>query len=227
MLHSTVQVLLYGLLAALSPLAFAATIAVIQTGRLKALAFGVGLVLAQLSACALLVIAGVAVTGTTKSHPGIQALLGGALAILLVWAALQMRRRAPRTAEGSSERTRAALERLGHLHFLTTILAGLLLGIGGPKRLLLTALAATTITTANLQSSGEAALVVLYAALATVLVWGPVILFVVLGERAVALMQRAQREVGRRQPDVTVYALLSLAALFATDAIGVLLFEVF
>lgn len=226
MVHAALQVLLYGLLAALSPLAFAATIAVIQTGRLKASAFGIGFVLAQLTACALLVIAGVAVTGTTKSHPGIQALLGGALAILLVWASLQMRRRSPRTTEGSSERTRAVLDRLGHLHFLTTILAGLLLGIGGPKRLVLTALAATTITTSDLQNSGETALVALYAALATALVWGPVILFVVLGERAVVLMQRAQREVGSRQPDVTVYALLSLAALFAIEAIGVLLFDV-
>ena len=52
------------------------------------------------------------------------------------------------------------------------LVAGLLLGIGGPKRLVLTALAATTITTSALNDSGEAALVVLYVALATALVWG-------------------------------------------------------
>ena len=226
MLHATIQVLLYGLLAGLSPLAFAATIAVTQTGRLKALGFGAGFVLAQLSTCALFVIAGVAVTGTTKSYPGVQALLGGALAVLLVSVALQVRRRGPRHREGSSERTRALLERLGRLRFLTTILAGLVLGIGGPKRLVLTAFAATTITTAGLRDSGEVALVVLYVALATALVWGPVILFVLLGERAVALMKRAQAEVERRQPEVTVYALLLLAALLAIEAIGVLLSQV-
>ena len=227
MLHAAIQLLLYGLLAGLSPLAFAATIAVTQTGRLKALGFGTGFVLAQLSTCALFVIAGVAATGTrTTSHPGIQALLAATLALVLVWIAFQVRRRAPRKAEGSSERTRALLERLGRLRFLTTIFAGLVLGIGGPKRLVLTAFAATTITTAGLRDSGEVALVVLYVALATALVWAPVILFVLLGERAVALMKGAQREVERRQPEVTVYALLLLAALLAMEAIGVLLSEV-
>ena len=226
MLHAAIQVLLYGLLAGLSPLAFAATIAVTQTGRLKALGFGAGFVLAQLSTCALFVIAGVAATGTRTSHPGIQALLSATLALLLVWVALQVRRRGPRKGEGSSERTRALLERLGRLRFLTTIVAGLVLGVGGPKRLVLTAFAATAITIAGLRDSGEAALVVLYVALATALVWAPVILFIVLGERAVALMKGAQGEVERRQPEVTVYALLLLAVLLAIEAIGVLLSQV-
>jgi hypothetical protein len=110
---------------------------------------------------------------------------------------------------------------------VTTILAGLLLGIGGPKRLLITALAASTITAAAQRESGEAALVVLYVALATALVWGLVILFVLLGERAVVLTNDAQAEVTRRQPKVTVYTLVILAVLLAIDAIGVLLTEVF
>ena len=224
MLHALIQLLLYGLLAGLSPLAFTATIAVTQTGRLKALGFGAGFVVAQFLTCSLFVLAGVAATGArTKSHPGVQALLGAALALVLGWIALQVRRRPPKAGDHSSERTRALLERLGRLRFLTTVLAGLVLGIGGPKRLVLTAFAATTITTAGVRDSGEVALIVLYVALATALVWAPVILFVLLGEHAVALMKTVQGEVERRQPDVTVYALLLLAALLALDAIGVLL----
>jgi len=227
MLHAAIQLLLYGLLACLSPLAFAATIAVTQAGRLKALGFGTGFVAAQFLTCALFVIIGVATTSaSTRSHPGVQVVLALAAALALGGVALRVRRRPPTEGEGSSERTRAVLDRLGRLHFLTTILAGLFLGIGGPKRLLLTAFAATTITTAGTRDSGEAALVVLYVALATALVWGPVILFVLLGERAVALMKGAQEEVTRRQPVVTVYALLLLAALLAIDAIGVLLSQV-
>ena len=228
MLHAAIQLLLYGLLACLSPLAFAATIAVTQAGRLKALGFGTGFVAAQFLTCALFVGIGVAATGDgTRSHPGIQVLLEVALAVTLGGVALRVRRKPPTEGEGSSERTRAVLERLGRLHFLTAILAGLFLGIGGPKRLLLTAFAATTITTAGLSNSGKAAFVVLYVALATALVWGPVILFVLLGERAVALMKGAQEEVARRQPVVTVYVLLLLAALLAIDAIGVLVSQVF
>jgi hypothetical protein len=49
------------------------------------------------------------------------------------------------------------------------------------------------------------------------------ILFLLLGNRAIAFMEAAQSEVGRRQPQVTVYALLILAALLVLDAVSVLL----
>ena len=63
----------------------------------------------------------------------------------------------------------------------------------------------------------------MYVTLATALVWGPLILFLFLGNRVVALMEDAEREVARRQPQVTVYALLILAGFLALDAISVLL----
>lgn len=227
MLHTTIQVLLYALLAGLSPLAVTAVITVLQAGRLKALGFGTGFVAAQLLTCVFFVLVGVAATGANRdSHPYVQVVLASVFALALVGAAMRIRQRPSTRGEGSSERTRGLLERLGQLRFLTTVVAGVLLGIGGPKRLVLTAFAATTITTSDLNYSGEAGLVVLYVALATALVWGPVILFVLLGERAVALMEGAQREVAHRQPEVTVYALLLLAALLAVDAIGVLLSQV-
>jgi len=223
MLHPTIQVLLYGLLAGLSPLALTATIAVMPAGRLKTLGFGVGFVLAQALTCSVLVILGVAVTGSNRQgHPGIQATLEILLALALIGLALRVRRRPPTPKEDSSARTQALLDRLGRLHFLTTIAAGFLLGIGGPKRLVLTALAATTIVTAS-RDAGEAVLVVVYVAVATALVWGPVVLDVLLGERAIALLESAQGEVGRRQPQITVYALLVLAALLAVDAVAALL----
>lgn len=226
MLHAVVQTFLYGLLAGLSPLAFASTIAVTQAGRLKALGFGTGFVAAQFVTCSLFVIIGVAATGASTRHPGLQAFMALVLALALGVVALRVRRRPLPERDGSSAKARALVERLGRLRLVTTILAGLLLGVGGPKRLVLTALAATTITTAAVHDSGEATLVVLYVALATAVVWGPVILFVLLGERGVSLMERAQGEVARRQPEVTVYALLLLAALLALDGIGVLLSQV-
>jgi hypothetical protein len=224
MSHPTVHVLLYGLFAGFSALAFAAAIAVMQAGRLKALGFGVGFVGAQAFTCSLFVILGVAITGATKkSHPVLEATIELLLALVLVGAALQIRRR-PRVEDPrSSERTRALLDRLARLRFLTTIAAGVLLGIGGPKRLILTALAATAITAAGIRDSGEAALVVVYLVLATVLVWAPIVFFVLLGTHAVGLMQRFQAEVASRQPDVKVYGLLVLAGLFTLDAIVLLL----
>ena len=62
--------------------------------------------------------------------------------------------------------------------------AGALLGIGGPKRLVLTILATAGIATAQVSTTEETTLVVLYVLLATVLVWVPVLLAVVWGNRA-------------------------------------------
>jgi hypothetical protein len=227
MLHAVIQVLFYALLAGSSPLAFAATIAVMQAGRPKALAFGTAFVAAQLLTCSLFVVIGVAATGSSKTpHPRLQFALEVALAVALIWLAARVRRTAPTKSQVPRERTRRLLERLGRLRLRTTLAAGLLLGIGAPKRLVLAALAATTITTAGVRNSGEAALVVVYVAVATALVWVPVTLFVLLGERVVAQMERAQAEVARRHPEVTVYALLLLATLFAIDAGDVLLTEI-
>jgi hypothetical protein len=224
MIHATLQLLFYALLAGFSALAFAATIAVMQAGRLKTLGFGSGFVIGQVFTCSLFVILGVVVTGASKrTHSTLLATLELLLALLLIAVAARLRRAPPVDTEGSSERTQAVLERLSRMRFLTTSIAGLVLGIGGPKRLLLTALAATAITTTGVGDAEEAALVVWYCALATVLVWGPVIVYVLLGDRAVGVMTRAQQEVARRQPGVKVYAFLVLAGMLILDAISLLL----
>ena len=230
MLHAAIQVVLYGLLAGFTALGFAATLAVMPSGRLKALGFGTGFVGAQILTCSLLVIFGVAVTeGSEKTHPEVRAALEIALALVLFVLALAAHRRPPDTNDGptpherSKERTKALLERLRRFRLLTTVVAGFLLGIGGPKRLVLTCLAATTIVTAGLGDVNQGTLVVVYVTLATALVWGPLILFLFLGNRVVALMEDAEREVARRQPQVTVYALLILAGFLVLDAISVLL----
>ena len=228
MLHAAVQVVLYGLLAGFTALGFAATLTVMPSGRLKALGFGLGFVGAQSLTCSVLVIFGIAVVGK-KSHPDLRAVLEVALALVLIALALMVHRRPADTNdsatahERSKARTQALLERLRRLRVLTTIVAGFLLGIGGPKRLVLTSLAATTIVTAGLGDADQATLVVVYVTLATALVWAPLILFVLLGSRVIALMENAQGDIGRRQPQVTVYAFVILAALLLLDAVSVLL----
>ena len=226
MLHAGVQVVLYGLLAGFTALGFAAALTVMPSGRLKALGFGAGFVGAQILTCSVLVILGIEVA-SGKSHPVLRAALEVALALVLAALALALRRRSATGNDGatarerSKARTQALLERLRRLRILTTVVAGFLLGIGGPKRLVLTSLAATTIVTAGLGDGDQATLVVVYVTLATALVWGPLILFLLLGNRVVALMEDAQDDIGRRQPQVTVYALLILAALLVLDAVSV------
>lgn len=216
---AVIEVLPYALLAALSPLAFAATLAVLQTNRLSALAFGIGFVAAQLCMCGLFVALGVAATGaSSRSHSDRVAVFEIVLAAALVVAALRLRRSPPRERAGSSHRTRAMLERLGRIRVSTGLAAGLLLGIGGPKRLVITALVATVIAAAGTDGADQAALVVLYAAVATVLVWVPIAAFVLVGERVVAVMRAAQESLAARQRAISFYALLLVAAFLTLEA---------
>ena len=224
MIHATFHLLLYALIAGFSALAFAATLAVMQAGRLKTIGFGTGFVTGQAVTCSLFVIFGVVITGATKrTHSTLLATLELLLALLLIAFALRFRRAPPVDTEGSSQRTQTVLQRLNRMRFLTASIAGFVLGIGGPKRMVLTALAATAITTAGVGDAEEAALIVWYCAIATALVWGPVVVYVLLGDRAVGLMTRAQQEVARRQPEVKVYACLAVAGVLILDAIILLL----
>ena len=230
MLDASIQVLLYGLLAGLSALAFAATLAVMPGGRLKTMSFGAGFVGAQSLTCAAFVTLGVGALGAgTKNHPSLRAALAFALAILLVALAIRLRRRPlstnPRPSPNESRGTReeALLERLGRLHILTTFVAGLLLGVGGPKRLVVTSLAATAIVTAGVGDADKTALSVLYVAIATALVWIPALVFLLLGKRVIVLMKGAEGGIARRQPQITVYALLILAGLLIVDAVSTVL----
>jgi Sap, sulfolipid-1-addressing protein len=228
MLHAVLQVILYGVLAGASPTAFAAAITVMQAGRAKALGFGIGFVAAQLLTCSLFVGIDIAAVGTKQQphHPLVQFVLEVGVAAALIWLAARVRRRPASEGEAGARRTRKVLARLERLRLLTSVTAGVVFGIGVPKRLVLTLLTASTINTAGVRPSAQALLVVVYVAVATAIVWVPVTLFILFGDRAIAMMRRSQDELIRRQPHVTIHALQFLAAVFALDALGLLLKEI-
>jgi hypothetical protein len=87
-------------------------------------------------------------------------------------------------------------------------------------------LTATTIDAAGARPSAQVVLVAAYVAIATAVVWVPVVLLILFGDRATALMRQAQDEVVRRQPQVTIRALQLLAALLALDACGVFVTQI-
>lgn len=191
-----------------------------QTGRVRTLGFGVAFVVGQLLTCTVFVALGVVGSDSSRQgYPGVQAGLELLVAAGLIVLAVRVRRRGPVARPESGERARRMLDRLSRVHLATVSLVGFLLGIGGPKRLLLTAFAAASVTAAGLSHSAQAALVVLYVALASVLVWGPVLLILVLGTRAVGIMQSLQARLAPRAKELTVYALVVLAAMLVLDAI--------
>jgi len=218
-MDAAAQLVPYAVLAALSPFAFAATVAVLRAGRLKAIAFAVCVVAGQFVACAVFVLIGAAaLPGTDGTHSTLKAALELALGALLILLAVRVRRGRP--AEPSDARSNALALRLRRVHASTAAVAGLLLGIGGPKRLVLTTLAAATIVASALSRSSEAAVAGLYAAGSTIIVWGPVLLCVLLGARAIARLDQVEAWLVRHQRAVSFYALAIIGGLFFLDALA-------
>jgi Sap, sulfolipid-1-addressing protein len=222
-LSSAAQLIPYALIAALSPLGVAATLTVMRTGRLQAFGFALGVVVGQLLACAVLVVLGAATTtGRTKAHPTFQGLLALGLGIALLLLAVVIRRHPESLKRQSSGRSHAALDRLQRVHVLTASGLGLLLGIGGPKRLVLTALASASIAAAGITGSAEVELVVWYGLLATVLVWLPVIAYLILGDLVTAGLDSALEWLARQRSTVTVYALVVVGLALLVNAVVLL-----
>ncbi len=218
MVSAALHLIPYALVAALSPLGFAATITVMRTGRLKALGFGVGVVVGQFAALTTLVALGAATTPQrTKAYPTFEGVLELALGLGLVTLSVAVHRRPELATRSTGGRSQALLDRLGRVHLATAAAVGLLLGIGGPKRLVLTALASASITAAGMTGSNEAFLVGWYALLATSLVWFPVLAYLMFGTWASRRLDAALEWLGRYGRAVTVYALALVGIALIVD----------
>ena len=147
---TALQVLLYAIIAAASPLALASTLVVIggPHRRFSGLAFGVGVVLGQAVACGFAFALGVATiprhgSGHATLRATLELVLG--VAMLAVAARVRYGPRPPRPSR-AGERSKAVLARLAQLSAPKLLMAGAALGVGGPKRLGITVLVAATIS---------------------------------------------------------------------------------
>ncbi|MGZ4380136.1 MAG: GAP family protein [Gaiellaceae bacterium] len=223
MVGEALRLVPYAFVAALSPTAFAATLAVIASGRLKTLGFAIGFVTGQVVAMAILLqIGSFAVPHRESDHPTLEAVLELALAVVLLWLAARVRRSKPIAGKRESERTKKVLARLDRMRVITAVAAGVLLGIGG-KRLVISALAAGSIAASGITGGEEHSLVAWYALLATSVVWFPVVVFVLFGERAAAWLAGIQARLVKHQREALFYLLLVVALILAVDAVVMLL----
>jgi hypothetical protein len=209
----------YAFIAAASPFALAATLTVLRSGRVQAFGFGLGVLTGQLVVCELFVLLGRVSLGHRTKRPQVEGIVELVLGVALLALALVVRRR-PERAETDSGRSRQILDRLERVHAATAVIAGLALGVGGPKRLILTGLAAASIAAAGLDATRDAALVLWYGVLATMAVWAPVLAAIVLGQRGVDLLDRGFRWLGRHRRPLTIVVLLAVGLFFVADGIA-------
>ena len=219
-----IELFVYALVATASPLGFAATLAVVASGRLKSIAFAFAFVLGQLVACALIVVVDPSFLPTGgHDHERLRSVLELVFGVALLCLAAFVRSRPNDGVPAPDSRSRNALDRLRRLSVGTALLGGLLLGIGGPKRLVLTALAGTSIEASGAQGSHAAALVVAYTAIATLLVWGPVLTYVLAGDRAVTWLRAAERSLVSHQRSLGFYSLLTVGTVAVAHSLAGLL----
>ena len=119
-------------------------------------------------------------------------------------------------------RTRLS-SKLHRLRAATALAAGLALGVGGPKRLVLTALAAASMTASTTQTAHLTLLVVCYSLVATLLVWAPIVVFELVGDRVLIRLRALHGWLLRHQRAAVVYPVLTLGLLAVLDALVALL----
>jgi hypothetical protein len=216
------ELFLYALVATLSPFGLAATLTVIASGRLKSLLFALTFVVGQLVACALVVLFDTSLLPQRNhGNPVLRGALELAFGVALVCLAVVYRRRSIPATAPSPDRSAKVLGRLRRLRPLTAVLGGLVLGVGGPKRLLLTVLAGTSID-ASADGTKAFADALAYAALATLLVWLPVLACAIAGDRVTPKLDAAQRSLARHEREIGFYSLLAVGAIAVGHSLSLL-----
>ncbi len=220
--HLVLNILLFALVSASSPLALGATLVVLThgRGRINGLAFAIGFIAGQV-ACLLLAYGIGAFSVPGGNHPAVVAcfliLFGVALLVMAVH--VRRHRDDPVRIRDPNPRMEALRARLGGLRPLSALAVGTALGIGGPKRITITLLASATIASAGLSHASAGVLAIVYVAIATSLVWLPVMLYVMWGARAADWLLRAERWIGRHRTPLTFYPSAVLGVGLVIDGI--------
>jgi cytochrome c biogenesis protein CcdA len=220
------RILLYALVAGLSPLALLSTLAVLGSGRRRAngSAFGFAFLLAQSTVLLIAILVGSAATpDRERHHETLAAALELALGLALLALAWRARRpRVPQQPSGES-RTKALLAKLRGLRPATAFSVGALLGVGGVKRLTITLFSGATIAVAALTRADEATLGILYVLIASLLVWLPVAVYLIAGKRADELTESTEAWLIANRLRATLLSTLVFGLLLTGDALARLL----
>ncbi len=220
MISATAYVLFYALVAAASPLVLTATLVVIRSERQRtnSIAFLIGFLVGTTIAATLGLLLGQAAVEGLESRKTLQGVVALLLGLALVAAGLQ-ERRGPKRPRVESDRERATLVRLGRVGPGAVLSMAVLLGFGGPKRLVLAFLAMGSVGEANLGDLADLTLLALYVAVATLLVSVPLIIVVVGGRRAAAIIDRGESWLKTNALALRVWIALGLGGALIVDGL--------
>jgi hypothetical protein len=222
MIHTAWRVFLYALVAATSPLALTSTLFVLRSGRprINGLLYAGAFVFTQTLVLLLALALGVASVTHGDEHQGLEYGFTMFFGVLLVVAAFYLRAHphAHATKSGPNKAT-AVLGRIKHLSPGQALGVGAALGIGGPKRITVTLLVAGAIAASGLPFGRSATVAIEYIVIGTVLVWLPVVLYVIAGKRAEDWIAAAQAWASAREQTLTFYPALVVGLVLVVDGV--------
>lgn len=198
-----------------------ATFVVIRSERPRGngIAFLSGLLLGTCIACGLGLLFGHAAVEQVDSHETIEGVVTLLLGLVLLLIGLRARHSSPRPETERSSRASAILAGLGNVRPAAAFSMAGLLGFGGPKRLVFTFLAMASISEGGIGGAGDVALIVTYIVIATALVWVPVGVVVVAGERAAVILDHSQSWLTSHAAALRVWLSLGMGTALVMDAL--------
>ena len=215
------RILLFALIAAASPVALLATAAVLTSrrGRTNGTVYLVGFLLGQSIAFVVALLIGSAATANRDGNEELAAALELAFGVALLAFAWPRRHATADPDAAGPRRLKAMLARLHGLRPGTAFAVGVLLGVGGVKRLTITVVAGATVGIAGLAAVEEALLGVLYVLVAGILVWVPVAVYLVAGDHADRWLETAQSWLTANERRITFASTVLFGFLLVSDAL--------
>jgi hypothetical protein len=220
-ISAAADVVLYALVAAASFVVLSAVLVVIRSERPRTngIAFLIGFVFGTMIAAVLGMMLGQVAVERLSSHETIQGVLALLVGIALIGAGLAERRR-PTPVGVGTDRKGAVAASLHNVGPRTAVPIAGLLGFGGPKRLVLVLLAMASVSNAGLGDVESVTLLVLYVAVATLLVSVPVGIVVVGGNRAVAALGRTNAWLETNSGMLRVWIAVGLGGALVVDGVA-------
>lgn len=221
MISAAGYVILYGVVAAISPLALTAMLAVVRSERPRTngIAFLAGFLFGTTLGCVLGLILGQATVDRSDTSDTIRGLAVLLIGIALLVAGIRARRSPPPPPPAETSRGGAIMARLRHVGPGEALSMAGLLGLGGPKRLILTLLAMASIGDVDLGALENLTLVVLYIAVATSVVAALVGTVVVAGNSAEATIGRGEAWLRTNWAVLRVWLAIGLGAALVIDGL--------
>jgi len=220
--HDTARILFYGLIAAASPTTVLAVLVVLLSGRGRAngIAFAAGFLFGAVAAFLTAFLVGSTISD--QHHGSVRSYVELALGIVLIAVAWRARRPREPTEAGGRAGMEALFGRLEHIRPALSFSLGVALGVG-TKRLVITAVAATTVAFAGLSRAEETGLACMYLVVGGLSVWIPISVYLIAGKRADDWIANAKAWLTTNTQKLVSYSSTAFGVVLIGDALVQLL----